>query len=115
MGTAAATNPFSLVKLGSTWSVVLGVLFVILGVLAIMEPFLAAVALNTFVAWMLIFVGIVHVAVAFQHSGTSLAWKLLVGAAYIFFGGYLLVHPVNGVAALTLLLAIGFCAASARM
>jgi uncharacterized membrane protein HdeD (DUF308 family) len=110
MGTsAAAASPFSLVKLGSTWSIVLGVIFVILGALAIMEPFLAAIALNTFVAWLLIFVGIVHVMVAFQgHSGTSLAWKLLVGAAYIFFGGYLLFHPVIGVASLTLLLAILF-------
>ena len=42
------------------------------------------------------------------HGGTSLAWKLLIGAAYIFFGGYLLFHPIIGVASLTLLLAILF-------
>lgn len=109
MGTVAAANPFSLVKLGSTWSVVLGVLFVILGVLAIAEPMLAAVALNTFIAWLLIFVGIVHAMVAFQgHSGASVLWKLLVAAAYIFVGGYLLFHPILGVATLTLLLAILF-------
>ena len=40
MGTSAAANPFSLVKLGSTWSVVLGVLFVLFGILAIAEPFM---------------------------------------------------------------------------
>lgn len=109
MGTVAAANPFSLVKLGSTWSIVLGVLFVSLGVLAIAEPMLAAVALNTFVAWLLIFVGIVHAMAAFQgHSGTSILWKLLVAAAYIFLGGYLLFHPILGVATLTLLLAILF-------
>lgn len=111
MGTATLVgrNPFSLVKLGSTWSIVLGVLFVIFGVFAIAEPFLAAVALNTFIAWLLIFVGIVHVMAAFQgHTGTSIAWKVLIGAAYIFFGGYLLLHPVIGVTSLTLLLAILF-------
>jgi uncharacterized membrane protein HdeD (DUF308 family) len=109
MSTAAAASPFSVVKLGSTWSVVLGVLFVLFGILAIAEPFMAAVALNTFVAWVLIFVGILHIVAGFQgHGGTNLAWKVLIGAAYIFFGGYLLLHPVIGVASLTLLLAILF-------
>lgn len=32
-------------------------------------------------------------------------WKLLVGLAYLFFGVYLIMHPVLGVASLTLLLA----------
>jgi uncharacterized membrane protein HdeD (DUF308 family) len=32
-------------------------------------------------------------------------WKLLVGLAYLFFGVYLLMHPVIGVASLTLVLA----------
>ena len=32
-------------------------------------------------------------------------WKLLVGLAYLFFGVYLIVHPVLGVVSLTLLLA----------
>jgi len=32
-------------------------------------------------------------------------WKLLVGIAYILFGGYLIMHPVMGVASLTLILA----------
>ena len=110
MGTASLTrNPFSLIKLGSTWSIVLGVLFVAFGVFAIAEPFLAAVALNTFLAWLLIFVGVVHIMAAFQgHTGTGIAWKVLIGAAYIFFGGYLLLHPVIGVTSLTLLLAILF-------
>ena len=108
MGTVAAANPFGRVKLGSTWSIVLGVLFLILGILAIAEPMLAAVALNTFIAWVLIFVGIVHAMAAFHHSGMGIVWKLLVAAAYIFLGGYLLFHPILGVATLTLLLAILF-------
>jgi len=32
-------------------------------------------------------------------------WKVLVGLAYLFFGVYLIMHPVLGVASLTLLLA----------
>jgi uncharacterized membrane protein HdeD (DUF308 family) len=110
MGTSTlATNPFNLVKLGSTWSIVLGVLFVAFGVFAIAEPFVAAIALNTLIAWLLILVGIVHLMAAFQgHTGTSIAWKVLIGVAYIVFGGYLLLHPVIGVTSLTLLLAVLF-------
>jgi uncharacterized membrane protein HdeD (DUF308 family) len=110
MGTASLVrSPLSLVKLGSTWSIVLGVLFVVAGFFAIAEPFLAAVVLNTFIGWLLIFVGVVHIMAAFQgHTGTSIAWKVLIGAAYVFFGGYLLFHPVIGVTSLTLLLGILF-------
>ncbi len=110
MGTASLVrSPLSLVKLGSTWSIVLGLLFVVAGVFAIAEPFLAAVVLNTFIGWLLIFVGVVHIMAAFQgHTGTSIAWKVLIGAAYVFFGGYLLFHPVIGVTSLTLLLGILF-------
>jgi hypothetical protein len=35
-------------------------------------------------------------------------WKLLVGLAYVFFGVYLILHPVLGVASLTLVLAVLF-------
>lgn len=84
-------------------------LLLILGTLAIGEPFLAAIALTTFIAWLAIFVGAVHVVLALQaHSGPSLGWKLLVGVAYTFIGGYLLFRPVAGVAGLTLVLAFLF-------
>ncbi|PYX23498.1 MAG: hypothetical protein DMG82_11265, partial [Acidobacteria bacterium] len=76
----AATTPAALIKQASKWGIVWGVLLILLGILAIGEPLLAAIALATFIAWLLIFVGVVHVVVAFQaHSGTSLGWKLLVG------------------------------------
>ena len=106
---ATMPDAVAVVKQGSKWGIVWGVLLVILGMLAIAEPFLAAVALATFVAWLLIFVGIVHVALAFHaHSGKAMAWKLLVGVAYLFIGGYLLFRPVVGVASLTLMLAFLF-------
>jgi uncharacterized membrane protein HdeD (DUF308 family) len=106
---ATMPDAVAVVKQGSKWGIVWGVLLVILGMLAIAEPFLAAVALATFVAWLLIFVGIVHVALAFHaHSGKAMAWKLLVGVAYLFIGGYLLFRPVLGVASLTLMLAFLF-------
>jgi len=105
----AIPNPLAVIKQGSKWGIIWGVLLVIFGMLAIGEPFLAAIAVATFIGWLLIVVGIVHAVLAFHaHSGTSLGWKLLVGLAYIFIGGYLLYRPLVGVATLTLMLAFLF-------
>jgi uncharacterized membrane protein HdeD (DUF308 family) len=82
------------------------VLLVIFGMLAIAAPFLAAVAVSVVIAWLIVLAGVVHIALAFHaHGAGTTIWRLLVGIAYLCFGGYLIVHPVLGVASLTLLLA----------
>jgi uncharacterized membrane protein HdeD (DUF308 family) len=99
-------TPSNLVRQTSTWSIVWGVLLIIFGMLAIGSPFFAAIAVNAFIAWLIVLAGVVHLILAFHaHGAGSLIWKLLVGLAYLFFGGYLIVHPVLGVASLTLVLA----------
>src|ERR1700676_2071185 len=46
----------------------------------IASPFLAAVAVNVAVAWLIVFAGIVHLVLAFRaHGAGSMIWKLLVG------------------------------------
>ena len=88
----------------SRWSIIWGVLLILFGMLAIGSPFLAAVAVNAVIAWLIIFAGVVHLILAVQvHRTRGLVWKLLVGLAYLFFGVYVLTHPVRGVASLTLL------------
>jgi uncharacterized membrane protein HdeD (DUF308 family) len=73
---------------------------------AIGSPFLAAVAVNVVVAWLIVLAGAVHLMIAFHaHGAGSMIWKLLVGIAYLFFGAYLIMHPVLGVVSLTLILA----------
>lgn len=90
-------------------SILWGVLLVVFGFIAIGAPFLAALAVIAVVAWLIVLAGIVHVAVAFHsHGAGSVIWKLLVGLAYLVFGGYMLVHPVLSVASLTLVLAALF-------
>ena len=97
----------SAVKQASGWSIVWGILLVIFGALAIGSPFVAAVALSVFIAWLIVFAGIVHLVLAFHaHRAASRIWKLLVALAYIGIGLYLLWHPLAGTVALTLLLAI---------
>lgn len=102
----AQQTPVAIVRQASTWSVLWGVLLIILGMMAIGSPFIAAVALNVVIAWLIVGAGVVHLVLAFQaHGAGSVIWKLLVGLAYLFFGAYLIMHPVLGVASLTLLLA----------
>jgi uncharacterized membrane protein HdeD (DUF308 family) len=82
-----------------------GVSLIVFGMLAVGSPLLAAVAVNAFVAWLIVLAGVVHLILAFHaHRAGSLIWKLLVGLAYLCFGGYLIAHPLLGVASLTLLL-----------
>jgi uncharacterized membrane protein HdeD (DUF308 family) len=101
--------PMEVARKVSNWSIIWAVLLILCGALAIASPGIAAVAVNIFLAWLIIFAGVVHVFIAFHaHGAGSLIWKLLVGIAYIIFGGYLLLHPVVGVASLTLVIAILF-------
>ncbi|HUK25940.1 MAG TPA: DUF308 domain-containing protein [Terriglobales bacterium] len=101
----AQQTPSAVVRQASAWSILWGVLLIVFGVLAVGSPFVAAVAVNAFLAWLIVLAGIVHLIVAFySHTAGSVIWKLLVGLAYICFGVYLVMHPVLGVASLTLVL-----------
>jgi uncharacterized membrane protein HdeD (DUF308 family) len=102
----AQNTPVEMVRNASTVSILWGVLLIVFGMMAVGSPFLAAVAVSVVVAWLIVLAGIVHVVLAFRaHGAGSMIWKLLVGIAYLCFGGYLIVHPILGVATLTLVLA----------
>jgi len=101
------TSAATFVKKSVGWSIALSVLMIVAGILAIASPLAAGIAVNIFVAWLLVFSGGVHVLFAWYRPSTGgLLWELLVGILYIFIGGYLLMHPVAGLASLTLALAI---------
>lgn len=94
------------VKQASTLSILWGVLLIVTGMLAIGSPFMAAVAVNVVIAWLIVLAGVFHLILAFQaHRAGSVIWQLLVGVAYIALGVYLVMHPAIAVASLTLLLA----------
>ncbi len=102
----AQQSPSDIVRHASTWSILCGVALIVLGVLAVGSPALAAVAVNAVIAWLIVLAGAVHLSLAFYaHRAGSVLWKLLVGLAYIFFGVYLIAHPSLGVVSLTLVLA----------
>jgi len=102
----AQNSPVEIVRQASTLSIAWGVLLIVFGMVAVASPFVAAVAVNVVVAWLIVLAGIVHLMLAFRaHGAGSMIWKLLVGIAYLCFGAYLILHPVLAVASLTLALA----------
>ena len=101
-----AQQPSGVVRQASTLSILWGVALIILGMLAVGSPFIAAVAVNVVIAWLIVLAGVVHLTVAFhKREAGSLIWRLLVGLAYVCFGVYLIARPAVGVASLTLVLA----------
>ena len=99
-------NLSGVVRQATTLSHLWGVLLICLGVLAVGSPMVAAIAVNVFVAWLIVVAGVVHLIVAFHaREAGSVIWRLLVGLAYICFGGYMIARPALGVASLTLVLA----------
>lgn len=102
----AQNTSSDIVRQASTLSIVWGGLLIVFGMAAVAAPFLAAVAVSVVIAWLIVLAGVVHLMLAFRaHGAGSMIWKVLVGLAYLFFGVYLIMHPVLGVASLTLLLA----------
>jgi len=100
-----AQSPSSFVRQVSTLSILWGLSLILLGMLAISSPMLAAVAVNALIAWLIVMAGVVHLFVAFHtREAGSLIWRFLVGLAYLAFGVYMIARPALGVASLTLLL-----------
>ncbi len=88
------------------WSIALSVLLLLAGFFAILVPSISGIAITVFVGWAIFVSGITHFIMAFKtHTTGSVLWELLLGALYLFAGGYLIVHPRSGLLSLTLLLA----------
>lgn len=97
----------SIVKESVGWSIGLSVLMIVAGLLAIVLPPAAGVAVVFLVAWLLVVSGGAHLVFAW-HTRTAggFVWELLLGILYIVVGVYVLLHPMAGLASLTLALAI---------
>jgi uncharacterized membrane protein HdeD (DUF308 family) len=96
----------AIVKKGSGWFIAMAVVFIILGMMAIIEPGVAGLAVALLVGWLLIFGGGAHVIAAFSGGGAGrVIWQVLLGIIYLVGGFYFLTHPLLGLGTLTLLLA----------
>ncbi len=89
------------------WSIGLSILMIVAGLLAIVVPPAAGIAVLVVVSWLLMLSGVVHLVFAwYTRTAGGMIWELLLGILYLFVGVYALLHPVAGLASLTLLLAI---------
>jgi len=103
----STTSLGTIAKESIGWSIGLSILMLLAGVLAIVIPPAAGIAVLIVVAWLLTFSGGAHLVFAWHTRSTGgFIWELLLGILYIWVGVYALLHPVAGLASLTLVLAI---------
>lgn len=94
------------------WLLGTGVFTILLGIAAILLPFIAALTIETLLAAIFIIAGATHIFHAFQCRQTKgLVLRLLAGVLYGLTGIILFAFPLKGVLTLTLLLAILFMVA----
>ncbi|HKN76051.1 MAG TPA: DUF308 domain-containing protein [Candidatus Acidoferrum sp.] len=97
----------TIIKKASGWFIGMAVVFILLGMMAIIEPGVAGLAVTILVGWLLIFGGGAHLVAAFGGGGAGrVIWQVLIGIVYIVGGFYFLTHPLLGLGTLTLLLAV---------
>jgi len=93
------------IKRASGWSIALGVLIILLGIIAIMAPLVAGVVAVSILGWTAIFGGMAQIFYAFQaHSGGRTILELVLAVVYLVAGIYLISNPVAGLVTLTLFL-----------
>ena len=97
----------TIIKKASGWFIGMAVVFILLGMMAIIEPGVAGLAVTILVGWLLIFGSVAHLVAAFSGGGAGrVIWQVLIGIVYIFGGVYFLTHPLLALGTLTLLLAV---------
>lgn len=98
-------GPVAVAKTITSWFIAMAVLFIILGILAIIEPGVAGLAVTLLVGWALIFGAVAHFVTAFKGGGTKqVIGQVLIGLVYLIGGIYFLTHVFMAVGTLTLLL-----------
>jgi uncharacterized membrane protein HdeD (DUF308 family) len=89
------------------WSIFLGVVLMIAGLVAIMAPLFAGIAASIFFGWLLMVGGVAHLIYAWSERGAgAIIWQILIGVVYLIAAFYLFASPVSGVISLTLIFAI---------
>jgi uncharacterized membrane protein HdeD (DUF308 family) len=110
MATAGSTLGMrgpGLIRKASGWFIAIAVVFILLGIMAIVEPQVAGLAIAILVGWLLIFGGMMHLIQTFGGGGVGrVIWQVILGLIYVVGGIYFLKHPLLGLGTLTLLLAI---------
>jgi uncharacterized membrane protein HdeD (DUF308 family) len=104
-------GPLEFAKKLTGWYIAAAILFIVIGLFAIIEPAVAGLGVTLLVGWLLIFGGVVHLFTALRGGGAKqVLSQVLIGILYLIGGIYFLMHPLLGIATLTLFLAAVFLA-----
>jgi uncharacterized membrane protein HdeD (DUF308 family) len=99
-------GPLGVAKKVTGWYIAAAVLFIGLGIFAIIEPSVASLGVTLLVGWLLIIGALGHLIAAFKGGGAKqVIFQLLIAVVYFIGGVYFLTHPILAVSTLTLLLA----------
>jgi len=95
------------VKKASGWYIALGVVMLIGGIAAVAKPLHAGVTVTFIVGWVLIINGVMTGVNALMARGAGgFLWRVLMAVIYVAGGLYVLRNPIEGLAALTLVLGV---------
>jgi uncharacterized membrane protein HdeD (DUF308 family) len=87
------------------WYVAEGVILVILGLLAVLAPFVAGVATTLFIGWLFLFAGVSGLIFTYrQRAAPGFWWALLSSAVAVLAGLALIANPLVGLFSLTVVL-----------
>jgi uncharacterized membrane protein HdeD (DUF308 family) len=99
-------SPLGMAKKITGWYLAAAVLFILLGIFAIVEPGVAAIGVTLLVGWMLVIGAVFHFIAAFKGGGAKqVIFQILVGILYAIGGFYFLTHTLMATGTLTLVLA----------
>ena len=94
------------------WYILAAVLFILLGLFAIIEPATAVVGIAWLLGWLLLIGGVAHFIATFKGgSAKRLSLQILSAIAFVLGGLYILTHPLLAIGTLTALLAVVLLAA----
>jgi len=92
--------------LSSGWSLALGILLVIAGVVALLFPVMAAFAASLYIGWFALIAGAIAIAVAIRtRAEPEFGWRLLMGVVYVALGLILVANPIAGAVSLAIFVA----------
>ena len=109
MATAGAAqgsqSPLRAPRKVTGWYVAPAVLFIVLGMFAIVEPAAAGLGVTMLVGWLLIFAGLAYLIEACAGGAARrVIFQVVIGIAYLIGGRYSVTHPHLAIGTLTLLL-----------
>ena len=90
----------------SVWLIASAIVFMLLGIAALAQPFFTGMAFAVLVGSLLVAAGITHILSIVRRDDGGVVWHIALGLFYIAGGVYFLSHPLIALAALTLLLAM---------